>query len=82
VIHAIAINPQAYAIHLVIAHLATRAAAGPPRIALRVYAWRRETSTALHLHVAYTYPNYETILDYNCAHLYALSVGILADRLE
>ena len=28
------------------------------------------------------YPNYETILDYNCAHLYALSVGMLADRLE
>jgi len=27
------------------------------------------------------YPNYETILDYNCAHLYALSVGMLADRL-
>ena len=28
------------------------------------------------------YPNYETILDYNCAHLYALSVGMLADRLQ
>jgi membrane-bound lytic murein transglycosylase B len=28
------------------------------------------------------YPNYETILDYNCAHLYALSVGLLADRLQ
>ena len=28
------------------------------------------------------YPNYETILDYNCAHLYALSVGMLADRLH
>jgi len=28
------------------------------------------------------YRNYETILDYNCAHLYALSVGMLADRLE
>ena len=27
------------------------------------------------------YPNYEAILDYNCAHLYALSVGMLADRL-
>jgi lytic murein transglycosylase len=26
------------------------------------------------------YPNYDTILDYNCAHLYALSVGMLADR--
>src|SRR5262249_46843779 len=41
---------------------------GPPRIALRVYAWRRETSTARHLHAAYT--GY-TVLDYNCAHLYA-----------
>jgi membrane-bound lytic murein transglycosylase B len=29
-----------------------------------------------------TYPNYEAILDYNCAHLYALSVGMLADRLQ
>jgi len=28
------------------------------------------------------YPNYETILDYNCAHLYALSVGMLANRLQ
>jgi membrane-bound lytic murein transglycosylase B len=28
------------------------------------------------------YPNYEAILDYNCAHLYALSVGMLADRLQ
>jgi len=28
------------------------------------------------------YPNYESILDYNCAHLYALSVGMLADRLQ
>src|SRR5258705_7318515 len=28
------------------------------------------------------YPNYERFLDYNCAHLYALSVGMLADRLQ
>ena len=28
------------------------------------------------------YPNYESILDYNCAHLYALSVAMLADRLQ
>jgi membrane-bound lytic murein transglycosylase B len=28
------------------------------------------------------YPNYESILDYNCAHLYALSVGMLADQLQ
>ena len=29
-----------------------------------------------------TYPNYDAILEYNCAHLYALSVGMLADRLQ
>lgn len=28
------------------------------------------------------YPNYGALLDYNCAHAYALSVGLLADRLE
>jgi membrane-bound lytic murein transglycosylase B len=33
-------------------------------------------------HSFLVYPNYETILDYNCAHLYALSVAMLADRLE
>jgi len=27
------------------------------------------------------YPNYEALLDYNCAHSYALSVALLADRL-
>ena len=27
------------------------------------------------------YDNYEALLDYNCAHSYALSVGLLADRL-
>jgi membrane-bound lytic murein transglycosylase B len=27
------------------------------------------------------YGNYEALLDYNCAHSYALSVGLLADRL-
>jgi membrane-bound lytic murein transglycosylase B len=27
------------------------------------------------------YPNYDAILAYNCAHSYALSVGILADRI-
>ena len=27
------------------------------------------------------YDNYEALLDYNCAHTYALSVGLLADRL-
>jgi membrane-bound lytic murein transglycosylase B len=28
------------------------------------------------------YPNYRTILAYNCAHTYALSVALLADRLK
>jgi membrane-bound lytic murein transglycosylase B len=28
------------------------------------------------------YPNYGALLDYNCAHAYALAVGLLADRLE
>ena len=27
------------------------------------------------------YDNYEALLDYNCAHTYALSVALLADRL-
>lgn len=29
-----------------------------------------------------TYPNYDAILGYNCAHFYALSVSMLADRLD
>jgi membrane-bound lytic murein transglycosylase B len=28
------------------------------------------------------YPNYDTIIAYNCAHYYALTVGLLADRLR
>jgi len=28
------------------------------------------------------YPNYDALLSYNCAHLYALSVAMLSDRLE
>ena len=28
------------------------------------------------------YPNYDAILRYNCAHHYALSVALLADRLQ
>jgi membrane-bound lytic murein transglycosylase B len=28
------------------------------------------------------YRNYEALLDYNCAHTYALSVALLADRLN
>jgi membrane-bound lytic murein transglycosylase B len=28
------------------------------------------------------YPNYDALLEYNCAHSYALAVGLLADRLR
>ena len=28
------------------------------------------------------YSNYDALLGYNCAHTYALSVGLLADRLR
>lgn len=28
------------------------------------------------------YPNYDALLSYNCAHLYALSVAMLSDRLQ
>jgi membrane-bound lytic murein transglycosylase B len=28
------------------------------------------------------YDNYEALLGYNCAHSYALSVGLLADRIR
>jgi membrane-bound lytic murein transglycosylase B len=28
------------------------------------------------------YGNYDTLLSYNCAHYYALSVGLLADRFN
>jgi membrane-bound lytic murein transglycosylase B len=28
------------------------------------------------------YPNYDVIIAYNCAHYYALTVGLLADRLR
>jgi len=33
-------------------------------------------------HTFLVYQNYETILGYNCAHYYALSVALLADRLQ
>ena len=33
-------------------------------------------------HTFLVYPNYEGILGYNCAHYYALSVAMLADRLQ
>jgi len=33
-------------------------------------------------HSFLVYPNYDALLGYNCAHLYTLSVGMLADRLQ
>jgi membrane-bound lytic murein transglycosylase B len=33
-------------------------------------------------HSFLVYPNYDALLGYNCAHLYALSVGMLADQLQ
>ena len=33
-------------------------------------------------HSFLVYPNYDVLLGYNCAHLYALSVAMLADRLQ
>jgi membrane-bound lytic murein transglycosylase B len=33
-------------------------------------------------HTFLVYQNYEALLGYNCAHYYALSVGLLADRLQ
>ena len=33
-------------------------------------------------HSFLVYPNYDALLGYNCAHLYALSVAMLADRLQ
>jgi len=33
-------------------------------------------------HSFLTYPNYDALLAYNCAHLYALSVGLLADQIR
>jgi membrane-bound lytic murein transglycosylase B len=28
------------------------------------------------------YPNYDALLGYNCAHAYALTIGLLSDRLD
>jgi len=33
-------------------------------------------------HSFLVYPNYDALLSYNCAHLYALSVAMLSDRLQ
>ena len=57
--------------------LGLRTAAGQPLPALALPASLiRDKSRAF-----LVYANYEALLDYNCAHSYALSVGLLADRL-
>ena len=33
-------------------------------------------------HTYLVYPNYDALLGYNCAHAYALAVGLLADRIQ
>jgi membrane-bound lytic murein transglycosylase B len=33
-------------------------------------------------HTYLVYPNYDALLGYNCAHAYALAVGLLADKIE
>jgi membrane-bound lytic murein transglycosylase B len=47
-----------------------------PRTKLDASLVRGETRNFL------VYPNYEALLAYNCAHAYALSVGLLSDRLR
>jgi hypothetical protein len=43
---------------------------------------RSRVTRAVHRWSLYWYPNYEALLGYNCAHHYALSVAMLADRLR
>jgi membrane-bound lytic murein transglycosylase B len=47
-----------------------------PRAALAASLLRVDRETFL------VYRNYETLLTYNCAHSYAIAVGLLADRLD
>ena len=47
-----------------------------PKAAMDASLVRGETRNFL------VYPNYEALLGYNCAHAYALSVGLLSDRLR
>jgi membrane-bound lytic murein transglycosylase B len=54
----------------------TMAGALVPSSALEASLMRAGTRSYL------LYPNYEAILDYNCAHTYALSVALLSDRLR
>ena len=52
-----------------------RSGAALPRADLRASLVRVDTHRFL------VYGNYEALLAYNCAHTYALSVGLLADRI-
>lgn len=55
----------------------TRVDGGPlPRADLAAGLVRTDTRQFL------VYDNYDAILGYNCAHYYALSVALLADRLR
>jgi membrane-bound lytic murein transglycosylase B len=58
--------------------LGVRTAKGTPlpRASLAASLLRVDQETFL------VYRNYETLLTYNCAHSYAVAVGLLADRLE
>ncbi|MGE0446189.1 MAG: lytic transglycosylase domain-containing protein [Vicinamibacterales bacterium] len=55
-----------------------RRADGGPLPTADVYASFSELAESSYL----LYPNYDTLLGYNCAHLYALSVAKLSDRLR
>ena len=58
--------------------LGVRSATGGPLPAADVYAAYAELAGKSYL----LYPNYDALLGYNCAHLYALSVAMLSDRLR
>ena len=47
-----------------------------PKVAIDASLVEAESNTFL------VYGNYDTLLSYNCAHYYALSVGLLADQLN
>jgi membrane-bound lytic murein transglycosylase B len=58
--------------------LGLRRADGGPLPTADVYASFADLAESSYL----LYPNYDTLLGYNCAHLYALSVAKLSDRLR
>jgi membrane-bound lytic murein transglycosylase B len=47
-----------------------------PKVTIDASLVEAESNTFL------VYGNYDTLLSYNCAHYYALSVGLLADQLN